>query len=229
MYLVAQTVQSPRGSTGTNVVMYRHHGQAAPIDWADPDLHTISSAHPGERVAEHVEVAPGGNAVVCYLDIAARDDITRAEIQSALDQLVKDIASNARCAALRGKVAAEFRITMGPADQALEHFTNLRAALLRLFDDPHQAARGLDAERLRIRVEVDEHRWRFTLDPNDRSRAPALVTSVTIPIDVADDFRELHGALEPHAAEWVTGLSREEILRRGGVQFVGAIARRWPE
>lgn len=229
MYLVAQRVLSPRGNSGTNVVMYRHATTPTPISWDDPDLRVIASQYPGERVAQHVEIAPGGNAVVCYLDIAVLDDASRSQISAALDVLSTRIGIGTRFAELHGPVTGEFRITMGASDEAPTRFAELRDAMLSLFDHQHDLAQPAHAQPLTIRVEVDDQRWQFSLESRDRSRVTSLVTPVTIPLDVADEFRALHGDLYPHVAEWVTGLSLEQILELGGVRFVGAINRQWPE
>lgn len=230
MYLVAQQVQSPRGSVGTNAVMYQHAAVTAPIDWDAPDLDTIASQYPGERIAQHVEVAPGWNSVVCYLDVAARDQISRSRISAALDELSAQITIGTPVAALHGEVAVEFRVTMMRArNEAPTRFAELRDAILDLLDHQHETPQPSHAQALTIRVELDAQRWRFSLEPQDRPRVPALATSVTVPLDIADDFRALYGDLYPHVAEWVTGLSREQILELGGVRFVGEINRQWPE
>jgi len=209
--------------------MYRHTPVTTPIDWNSPDLAVIASQYPGERVAQHVEVAPGGNAVVCYLDVAARDEAPRSQINAVLDELSTRVGIGSRFAELHGPVTAEFKITMGAADEAPTRFSELRDAILYLFDHQHDLSQPVHAQPLTINVEVDDQRWRFSLESRDRSRVTALATTVTIPLDVADDFRTLHGDLYPHVAEWVTGLSLEQILELGGVRFVGAVNRQWPE
>lgn len=229
MYLVAQRVHSPRGNFGTNAVMYRHAAAITPINWENPDLGLIASQYPGERVAQHVGVAPGGNAVVCYLDVAARDESPRSQISAALDELSTRIGIGTRFAELHGPVTAEFRITMGASDEAPVRFAELREAMLSLFDHQHELVQPTSRQPLTIKVEMDDQRWRFSLEPRDRSRVPALVTSITVALDVANDFRTIHGELYPHVSEWVTGLSREQILELGGVRFVGQINRQWPE
>lgn len=229
MYLVAQQVQSPRGSIGTNAVMYHHTLTSAPINWKSPDLEAIASRYPGERIAQHVEVPPGGNSVICYLDVAAHDQIPHSKINAALDELALLIEAGTPVAKLHGEVAVEFRVAMIRAlDEAPTLFIELRQAILQLLEHQHDIAQPSHAQPLTIRVEKDAQRWRFSLEPHDRSRVPTIATSVTVPFDVADDFQALHGELHPHVAEWVTGLSREQILKLGGVRFVGEINQQWP-
>lgn len=230
MYLVAQQVESPRGSIGTNVVMYRHATTPAPINWESPDLEAIASQYPGERVAQHVEVVPGGNSVICYLDVAAHDAVSHQKINAALDALSSQVQEGTSGAALHGEVAVEFRVTMMRArNGVVARFIELRDAMLHLLEHQNEAAQPLHAQRLTIRVEKNIDHWRYSLEPQDRDRVPAIVTSVTVPFDVADDFGAMYGDLLPHAAEWVTGLSRSQLLKLGGVRFIGEIDRRWPE
>lgn len=231
MYLVAQQVESQRGSIGTNAVMYRHATTSTPINWESPDLETIASQYPGERVAEHVEIVPGGNSVICYLDVAARDGVPHDKVNTALETLASQIEAGTSVARLHGEVAAEFRVTMMRArDGAVTRFIELRDAILRLLQSQdEEAAQPSRGHRLTIRVEKEVDHWRYSLEPQDRDRVPALVTSVTVPFDVADDFSAMYGDLLPHAAEWVTGLSRRQLMELGGVRFVGEISGQWPE
>jgi hypothetical protein len=42
------------------------------------------------------------------------------------------------------------------------------------------------------------------------------------------DFEQLYGDRYRHAAQWVTGLTAEQLIEQGGVVFSGAIDVTWP-
>ena len=86
---------------------------------------------------------------------------------------------------------------------------------------------------LTILVASDGERWTFELDEASKVRVPPVpdtqagTARVRVPFDVADDFRAVHGSLYPHVAEWLTHLSREDLARLGGIQFLHDGQRVW--
>ncbi|HET7505272.1 MAG TPA: hypothetical protein VFK02_29840 [Kofleriaceae bacterium] len=168
--------------------------------------------------------------MICYLDIAARDGVPMARIEAALDKIATQISATTPSATLAGEIAVEFRVTMLRAhEQAPILFDTLRATIRQLLNEPRDVPGRAQVTPLRIRVEKDDRCWRFSLDPSDRDRVRTEAATLTVPHDVADDLSMLYGDLFSHVAEWLTGLSREQILELGGVRFEGSINRTWPE
>lgn len=78
---------------------------------------------------------------------------------------------------------------------------------------------------LDIIATTDEHGWHFALSPESKARLDSVLkeegsVSVTVPFDVADDFRRLYGELYPFVVEWVTHSSKDELARLGGVRVL---------
>jgi len=174
-------------------------------------------------------IAPGGNRVESFLDIACPDGTAPAAVEAAV-AVARARAGGERVAIEHAGVAVEFSVTVGTPDPG--------AALAELWD----AARALLVGRpappwnaappLEIVVAHDEEGWTYQLTDASLGRLPeaAAPARVGVPFDVADDLRRLHGNLYPFVAEWVTGLSREEVMALGGARFVenGRLVSQWP-
>src|SRR5262249_46162522 len=86
MYLTAQRVYSvTRKKTGINAFLYRHGAEVVPgMSWDRPVVETIADEHIGTRGPEHVEIAPGGNRVVSFVDIVAADGTPVERVEDAI-------------------------------------------------------------------------------------------------------------------------------------------------
>lgn len=87
MYLTAHRVVSPDGQGGTNSFLHRH---GPDFPWPE-DAWRLPEEEPGDVVEEHIEVAPGGNAVRSYLDILAPDGTSIDEFDRAVAALVQSL------------------------------------------------------------------------------------------------------------------------------------------
>ncbi|MBW2736304.1 MAG: hypothetical protein JRH20_28280 [Deltaproteobacteria bacterium] len=195
-------------------------------------MEKIANSNPGQRIAESVEVAPGGNSVEYYLDVVAPDDVSLEAIVAVLDEVESQVGLGAPAAYRSGSVAARFFINLGFVPNAVDAFRELRQRALTLFASP-AASPWLSLEPLLIQVRHEGAAWCFSLSDLDRQRLPVAQGSrgnVVVPNEVADDFRRMHGELYPHVAEWLTGLDRDALLALGGVRFSeGAdIVWEWP-
>lgn len=235
MYLTAQRVRSPRGVIGINSARFTHGSDEVRIDWDRPDMRSIALNHPGQRVTEHVEVAPGFNSVECFLDVAAKDGTDQASIVGALDEVQRRIGSSIHISVLTGaKVASQFSIILGAAVLAPGWFRNLRDSVLAILEQGTSPWEKLTP--VTVIVEEDSKGFHYALASEDQQRVRmaaspnTIAATVNIPFEVAQSFREIHGELYPHASEWVTGLTREQLLALGGVRFVyrGKILWEWP-
>lgn len=112
MLVTAQRVQSTRTRrTGINAFFF-HHGadESALINWHPPDIEEVVTNHPGELVAELIEVIPGGNSVDSFLDVLAPDGTSKEEILGLLGLTSELITSaNGGRPVVRGRVTARLR------------------------------------------------------------------------------------------------------------------------
>ena len=84
MLLTAQRVVSPKShERGVNVYRYLH-GAGSWDRVPDPLLPEVN---PGELVAQWIQLPPGGNRVISFLDVVAPDDTPGVELQQRLASL----------------------------------------------------------------------------------------------------------------------------------------------
>lgn len=79
MRLSAQRVRSADGHQGVNAFCYLH-GPRVWLDRPPPDV----TASPGHLVNRRIQIPPGGNFVLSYLDIVAPDDTPSNRIERAV-------------------------------------------------------------------------------------------------------------------------------------------------
>jgi hypothetical protein len=204
-------------------------------DGEHPDVAFVADQAPGVRTgAVRVEVAPGGNRVLSHLDVAAPDGAARAAIAAALAAGQDEGRRTTAFTFVHEGVAVRFSDNRGSAADAGE-YAALCAAALALYDRPEPPAWAA-LQPVTIDVQHADEAWTFQLAKADEARvrpllgAGSVIARVSVPFEVADEFRRVHGALYPHAAEWVTGLTREQLLSLGGVRVVdaGKAVWEWP-
>ena len=84
MLLTAQRVVSPLANAqGVNVYQYLH----GPQTWERVPDEFLPEANPGELVAQWIQLAPGGNRVVSFLDVVVPDETSMIELQQRLTSL----------------------------------------------------------------------------------------------------------------------------------------------
>ena len=84
MLLTAQRVISPRSrERGVNVYQYLH----GPYAWERVPNEFLPESTPGELVAQWIQLPPGGNRVVSFLDVVAPDEIGTVQLQQRLASL----------------------------------------------------------------------------------------------------------------------------------------------
>jgi hypothetical protein len=235
MYLSAQRVRAPRGTTGINVALYRHSDTDLGEDaWAlppDRTMELISNHHPGRLATSKVQVKPGGNSVLSFIEVAAPEGTPETEVRGALQALRAPVLSDRRATVRVGHATASFSTNLGVEDIGAA-FDELARSALDLYANPAPPP-WLALPALVIEVQNDVDGWLFGLDERSAARVVAAggrSARVRIRRDVADDFRRLYGHLYPYAAQWVTNLSGEALLELGGARFVhgGQAVAEWP-
>lgn len=83
MLLTAQRVVSPRGARGVNVYQYLHGSHT----WTRVPDYLLPDVNPGELVQQWLEVPPGENRIVSYLDLVAPDDALAPDVHQRLASL----------------------------------------------------------------------------------------------------------------------------------------------
>lgn len=83
MLLTAQRVVSPRGARGVNVYQYLHGSHT----WTRVPDALLPDVNPGELVSQWLEVPPGENQIVSYLDVVAPDQVSAPDVHQRLASL----------------------------------------------------------------------------------------------------------------------------------------------
>jgi len=232
MYVFAHRVRSPSGDRGINSARYTHADGGVGTDvWEQPvsdTLRYITETEPGRRVASTVEVAPGGNSVEAFLEVVGPDDTSLAVLTEALAGARTEAVVSPPAAIRIGHLSIGFGVNLGEADVP-STFDRLVGRVTAIFEASPEQRR----DPLEIVIERNDEGWVFQLDDESARRvqsAGGQPARVGVRYDVADDFRRLHGQLYPYAAQWVTGLSGEQLLSLGGARFRndGRVVGRWP-
>lgn len=86
MYLTAQRVTNTAdGTTGVNSFKHRHN-RALGVEgsWGTSEVKAIANQRPGELSSKEIQLKPGGNQVLSYLDVICEDDTPASVIEEAL-------------------------------------------------------------------------------------------------------------------------------------------------
>jgi hypothetical protein len=81
--LTAQRVVSARGARGVNVYRYLHGSPA----WTRVPDELLPDVNPGELVDQWLEMPPGENQILSYLDVVAPDQVSAPDAHQRLASL----------------------------------------------------------------------------------------------------------------------------------------------
>ena len=239
MYATAQRVRC-EGREGINAFVFSHASENfSQIEWEHPDLPLIARELPGDRRAERVDIAPGGNQVLSFLDVAARDGTHIDEVRSALSAVGARVADAEQPERTEGTIPVWFNFAPTERPRLREVFEALSASLLEVL-----ARSESDQEaRTPIRVLKTTHEdglSEYRVADQDLPRVQAAlnptidITPARIQVsqNVASDFAATHGPILSHIVLAVTALEMDALLCLGGYEIVdartGAVLRRWP-
>lgn len=235
MLLTAQRVRTPSGAVGVNVALYGHEEWArVPAREASESLE-LARRHDGRRlVALSLAFPPGGNRIESELEIAGPDGTPKDVVGEALREVAASVGDARERVGRFGEVVIAFRANVA-AVPSRTLVGELAAAALQVLSSPARPT-WLAHEPLQVWVDRDDEAWKFTLAKENEAEvrgAGGAPANIRVRHDVARQFRQLHGPLYPHVAQWVTNLKAEEILKLGGVRFVdarrtGQILGEWP-
>ncbi|MGC3999909.1 MAG: hypothetical protein QM767_21705 [Anaeromyxobacter sp.] len=237
MYLTAHRVFSrARGRHGVNAFRYEHGAQRVDgISWNHPDLDLIATQHPGQLVADDVEVAPGGNEVLSYLDVAARDEVSDDQVRAALEGFASQVRGASASHETEDGIGIRYWASAGLEGQERDEFHALRVRALALLG--RRGSEWRTREPLRIVVRLGAEDFTATLDAASATRAerarghPTPHERVTVSWEAELGVEALVPHLTLELAVVLTRLSADVLLSLGGVRFVAEDGRtlgEWP-
>lgn len=234
-YLTAQKVVAPAtGQTGINSFRYANA--------AVRSFERLQTADVGELEAQNVEVPPGGNDILCYLDVLAPDGTQPPAIDRVLKTLREAWSKERRGNAELDEVRALFVPGRTPPDAVSGDLDALVRGLLAVATAAPSPA-PIETHPITILISSQPDGRRYELDQESARRLRVVngpdwqQASVSVSGDVAADFARVatpsFGELNHSLVLTLTGL---DVLRLhalfGGVRFVaqpsGKTIWEWP-
>jgi hypothetical protein len=237
--LTAHHVKARDGSAGINAYLHRHsRADESRIDWNHPDIARIADELPGEDIAQSIEVKPGGNSVLSYLDIATPENAEPGFLADSLrffEHYVREGQFPAVFSSRR--IAMRFGIIIGLQKLAFAEFRRLRARALQLLGDTSESKVRQFVARatspLRVIVTRDHAGEVYQLNPESAARVAAVrpefgpAVRIRVSDDTKSDFQALVSDFYPHIVMSLTGLSLAQLGQLGGAEVIKSNHRVW--
>lgn len=243
MFLTAQRVHSlAPEKTGVNAFLYRHGAQTIPgMSWEHPVVERVADQYVGTRGPEHIEIAPGGNRVLSYLDVVAADDTPPADVEAALREFgATFVTEELPASRTLGRVAIRFGAQLGLYERARDEFDEIAARALELLRNPSEPA-WRSAEPLDVDVTHEGGKDVFTLRGEsvprvwracEEANANAPAFRACVPTQTRTSLEAIHADVYLFVVPEITGLDLEHVAALGGVRFhdaaTGDVLREWP-
>lgn len=242
MYLTAQRLYSvTKKKTGINAFLYRHGAEVVPgMPWDRPVVEPVADEHIGTRGPEHVEIAPGGNRVLSFVDIVTADGTPIEQVQDAIRIFNATFSPERLPVSITiGAVAIRFGAQSGlDKTQAHAEFERIAEQALDLLRNPREPA-WRTQEPLEVDVEQTEEGLCFTLRPEAKRRLAAIhgpawgAPRVSISHDTRSDFELDHGDVFKNFVPILANLDIERVADLGGMRFYKAhsdeVLAEWPQ
>lgn len=244
MYLTAHRIRRigvNRTHVGIDAFLYQHKDDELPNDFQEDEriVELVVNQMPGKLVAESVDIEPGGNSVLSFVDIVGSEKLDKERIQDFLDQLepeVNDIHSHFTKSAQ--DIAVRFGIIYELKGHELLEYKALTKRAMRLFVSREPPRWSTNQPWIEIHRDVSDNQETFRLTPETAKKLKQIHggtwTSARVSVDrhTKFNFESLHGDLIQHIAPIMTGLTLEQIAAHGGLILHDLITKKklkWPE
>ena len=244
MYLTAQRVRRIRGNNtevGIDAFLHCHENHELPNDIQE-DRHTIDrvvNQNPGKLIAESVDLVPGGNSVLSFVDIVGREGLNKERIQEFLDRVERDVNGIHSSITRSSKdIVVRFEITFGLQGQELREYIALTERAMRLFESPEPPRWHTQNPWIVIRCDSNDDQNKFSVPAATTQRLKQIHgltwTSARVSVDrqSKDNVESTHSDLIQHIAPILTGLTLEQIAAQGGLILHDSSIKKkikWPE
>jgi len=249
MYLTAHRVRrpAPMRQEGINVILHRHGTAMLPRDaMGRIDLEMVADQQPGDTVASDCDVAPGGNNVLSFLDVAL-DDVSGQDLTLVVGALQRfeqnllesDTSPRPVHMVIGRDVAVRFSNYNRGVHTDLDEFRALRERLLTVAQRGNAAGPQRQGSPLKVEVAVANSQVQMRLDQASNQRLAGVHHGRFAPTGFLIEQTDWHDLVTMNGREellnvvivGLTGLSPEEVVALGGVAFVeaGREVLRWPQ
>ncbi len=242
MYVTSHRVKSAKGMVGINTYYHTHAEGAsgAEIDWEAPNAALIAETAPGKFVAEKLDLAPGGNMVMSYLDVACRDGCEMERIVGALGEARKRLASGKEpfSDVFKG-VGVRFGYQHGLVGAEVEEFDALAREISQILENPTPPQREPGGP-LEVYVTMEPEKLVYALAEGSKERLRQRHKRpwnpnrrVTVSYETRMEFERDWGDIIPHVIYMLTDLSGKQVALMGGVRLLEKdtkdLVYEWPE
>lgn len=244
MYLTAHRVRRVgvnKTNVGIDAFLYEHEEEELPDDLRQDQriVDQIVNLNPGKLIAESVDIEPGGNSVLSFVDIVGSESLDQRRIQDFLDQLEREVTDvHSHITRSAQDIAVRFGITYELQGHELGEFKALTKRAMRLFVSREPPRWRSEQPWIEIHHDVSDHQETFSLTQKTAEKLRQMhggnwVSSrVSIDRHTKLNFEYIHGDLMQHVVPILTALTLEQVAAQGGLILEDTSSGekiKWPE
>ena len=246
MYLTAHRVRQIKGDkakVGINAFLHRHRESDLPKDTRFDEakiVDQIANNNTGKLVAESVNLVPGGNSVLSFVDIVGRENLDRERIQEFIDQMEPETKGiHHPITKTAPDMAIKFGIAYGLQGQETREYRALAERAMRLFESPEPPKWRSENPWIEVYFDSSDRKQTFSLAPATTERLRQIHDESWVPVrrisaehHAKKYFELIHGDLIQHIVPILTDLTLEQIASQGGFILCDRARQKkikWPE
>lgn len=246
MYLSAHRVRRTKGKTakvGINAFLHRHRESDLSKDTRFDEaeiVDQIANNNTGKLVAESVDLVPGGNSVLSFVDIVGREDLDRERIQEFIDQMEPETKGiHHPITKSAPDMAIKFGIAYGLQGHETREYRALAERAMLLFESPEPPKWRSENPWIVIDCDSSDCQQTFSLSSATTEKLQQIHDESWIPVrrvsaehHAKKYFELIHGDLIQHIAPILTDLTLEQIASQGGFILCDRASQKkikWPE
>lgn len=246
MYLTAHRLQRIKGTkvdVGINAFLYQHEAGDLPEDTrfdAEGIIEQITQQNLGKLIAESVDLVPGGNRGISFVDIVGRESLTKERIREFLDQMEPAIEGLYRPVTKSAPdIAVKFAIPFGLQGNEIREYKALTERAICLFESREPPKWRTETPWIQICRKKDRPCQEvFSVEPETAEKLKQIhgeswtSTRLSLEHHTKWNFELIHGDLINHIAPILTDLTLEQIAAQGGLILHDQLREKkikWPE
>ena len=243
MYLTAHRVRRIKGNNvevGIDAFLHRHEAHDFPhTPFDDQVIDWITNKNPGKLIAESVDLVPGGNSVLSFIDIIGTENIDSTRIQNLLDQMELHIEGmHAPITKIETDLAVRFGITYGLKGHEVKEYKALTERAMLLFESPEPPKWRSENPWIVIDRKITDIQETFSLSSETAKNLRQMHNEPWVPKRISVEHgtkivaESMYGDLIQHIAPVITGLTLEQIAAQGGLILHDLSSQKkikWPE
>ena len=245
MYLTAHRVRRIKGDkaeVGIDAFLHSHEAQDFPntplddqvIDW-------ITNKKPGKLIAESVDLVPGGNSVLSFIDIVGKGNVDITRIQDLLAQMepkIRGMHTPITEFASTRDLAVRFGITLGLKGYEVMEYKALTERAMSLFESPEPPKWRSETPWIVIHYDISDPQETFRLSSETAKNLKQMHNELWVPKRISVEYgtkmvaESMYGDLIQYIAPVLTGLTLEQIAAEGGLILYDSSSHKkikWPE